>query len=123
MKNSKLSCFIIGEGPLLIRCVEFLLQEEHEVYGIISPEKATREWAAAHGISAFAPEADLIPILGRRPFDYLFSIVNFRLLPDAVLQLPRKGAINFHNALLPKYGGFYSTSWALMNQEAAHGIT
>lgn len=62
-------------------------------------------------------------LLTERPFDYLFSIVNDGLLPDAILNLPREGAINYHDSLLPKYAGRHATSWALMNREAYHGVT
>lgn len=30
---------------------------------------------------------------------------------------------NYHDALLPKYGGVNATSWAIINQEEIHGIT
>ncbi len=57
------------------------------------------------------------------PFDYLFSIVNETILSKDLLSLPRKMAINYHDALLPRYAGMHATSWALMNGESVHGIS
>jgi len=37
--------------------------------------------------------------------------------------LPRQLAINYHDALLPRYAGVNATSWALMNGEKTHGVT
>src|SRR6185295_1732898 len=59
----------------------------------------------------------------QEPFDYLFSIVNNRVLPREALETPRKWAINYHDAPLPAYAGVHATSWALMQGEAVHGVT
>jgi methionyl-tRNA formyltransferase len=44
-------------------------------------------------------------------------------LPADLLNLPRLGAINFHDALLPKYRGRNASGWALRNGETDFGIT
>src|SRR4029453_13691061 len=46
-----------------------------------------------------------------------------KMLSPAVLQLPRRMAINFHDALLPDYAGLHAPSWALIKRETTHGIT
>ena len=45
------------------------------------------------------------------------------ILPKRVLELPRRCAINYHYAPLPKYAGPYATSWAIMQGERVHGVT
>ena len=62
-------------------------------------------------------------MLEKTSFDFLFSIVNSQILFPSLLKLPREFAINFHDALLPKYAGVHATSWAIFNQEKTHGIT
>jgi amino acid adenylation domain-containing protein len=124
--RNQFSCFIIGEGTLPIQCGEILLNGEHEICGIISPDEVVNRWAQGKNISHADASDDLIKFLRKRPFDYLFSIVNvtnYQALLQASLELPRKGAINYHDAFLPRYAGFYPTSWALMNREATHGVT
>lgn len=44
-------------------------------------------------------------------------------LPADLLDLPRLGAINFHDALLPKYRGRNAFGWALRNGEPEVGAT
>ena len=61
--------------------------------------------------------------LAGEKFDYFFSITNLTVVAHDVLQLARKGVVNFHDGPLPQYAGLYVTSWALINQEKQHGIT
>lgn len=44
-------------------------------------------------------------------------------IPPAVLALPRLGAINLHDALLPRGRGSNATGWALRNDEPETGFT
>jgi amino acid adenylation domain-containing protein len=125
-RRERFSCFIIGEGTLPIQCGEILLNRGHEICGIISPDISINRWAEEKHIPYAEPIDDLTTFLSRRPFDYLFSIVNivnYAALLNESLALPRRCAINYHDALLPAYAGFYPTSWALMNREKSHGVT
>ena len=82
-----------------------------------------KRWATSRDIPHFDSSGNLTAILGRQPFDYLFSIFNVHVLRAEHLELPRKMTINFHDGPLPKYAGLYATSWALLNREPQHGIT
>ncbi len=118
------SCFIIGEGTLPIQCAEILLDREHTIYGIISSDVAVHDWSRAREIPHVDPkDKNIVTFLSQHPFDYLFSIVNMSILPKQVLALPRRCAINFHDAPLPRYAGSYATSWAIMQGERVHGVT
>jgi len=100
-----------------------MLQRGHQICGIISSEKLIKNWAKENGILHVEPGPDLASVLSLQPFDYLFSITNLSILPNEILALPCKGAINFHDGLLPRYAGLYATSWAIINQEKTHGVT
>ena len=117
------SAFIIGEGSLPRMCAELLLKKGWTLYGIISPDEENRRWARNNGISAFDTQSDINGLLQRISFDYLFSIVNSYVLGSDVLNFPRRYAINYHDAPLPRYAGMYSTAWAIMNNEKTHGIS
>ncbi len=118
------SCFLIGEGTLLIRCAEILVNRGHAVNGVISSDQNVHSWAQERNLSLMDPgTGDIIRFLSQQPFDYLFSIVNPLILSKQVLELPRRCAINYHDAPLPKYAGSYATSWAIMQGEREHGIT
>lgn len=121
--DQKFDCFMIGEGTLLVQCAEILLQAGHEVHGIISTNPTIAAWADQHDISMIDPKDNLTEHLARQPFDYLFSIANLSIIPDEILKLPRRLAINFHDGPLPHYAGLNTPAWALMNRETTYGIT
>ena len=128
MSVRPLSFILIGEGGLLVACAERLLEAGQIIVRIVSADESTRQWAKEQEISHFSlrdPSAkkNLAKALSQDSFDYLLSIINPNVLRSDVLNLPAKGAINYHGALLPKYGGLYSSSWAIFNQESTHGIT
>jgi amino acid adenylation domain-containing protein len=100
-----------------------LLDNDYEIRSIISSDTAVKGWAKKRQILHVEPSADLPELFDQQPFDYLFSIVNEHILPENVLRLPRKLAINYHDSLLPRYAGTHATSWALMNRETDHGVT
>src|SRR5579885_3463835 len=118
------SCFIVGEGTLPIRCAEILLERKHAIYGMISSDRAVHHWAEERAIPHHDPkDQTLIASLSQHSFDYLFTINNLSILPQGMVALPRLGAVNFHDALLPRYAGLYATSWAILQGEKTHGVT
>jgi len=122
-KQEQLSCYLIGHESLLIPCANSLLKCGYKILGIISTGTSITQWTTAQEIPCISPTEDLIHVLSQQPFDYLFSIHNLLILPQKIIDLPRRGAINCHNALLPKYGGLNAPSWAIIHQEKTHGIT
>ena len=50
-------------------------------------------------------------------------VVAFRMLPEAVWNMPPLGTINLHASLLPKYRGAAPINWAIINGEKESGIT
>src|SRR6201999_1760902 len=50
-------------------------------------------------------------------------VVAFRMLPEAVWNMPPKGTINVHASLLPQYRGAAPINWAVMNGETETGVT
>jgi len=121
--QNQFSCFLIGEGTLPIQCAELLLERGHKILGVISSDASISSWAKRKDIPHIQPTDNLVAFLSQQPFDYLFSIVNNSVLPKEILELPRIEAINYHDALLPRYAGVNATSWALMHGEKTHGVT
>ncbi|WP_191907025.1 methionyl-tRNA formyltransferase [Adhaeribacter soli] len=50
-------------------------------------------------------------------------IVAFRMLPEAVWNMPPMGSFNIHASLLPQYRGAAPINWAIMNGETETGVT
>jgi len=118
---NKLKCIIIGQNSLVQQCSEIILSSGHQLCGIISNDNRLKVWAKNHGIVILSD----IDVWAKqnRAIDYIFSIVNDIVLSDRHMCLARKGVINYHDSLLPRYAGVHATSWAIINAEKKHGIT
>lgn len=55
--------------------------------------------------------------------DFIFSFYYRRLLCQAILDVPGRGALNLHGSLLPRYRGCAPVNWALINGETRTGVT
>jgi amino acid adenylation domain-containing protein len=129
-QDRALSAVIAGDAAVTLRCAEILLAGGHLLLGLITGDDRVAAWAAGRGVSCrFEPpdrpltRAAVEELTGGRPFDLLFSIHNLRILPPEVLALPARMAVNYHDALLPRYAGLHATSWAIFHGERVHGIT
>lgn len=50
-------------------------------------------------------------------------VVAFRMLPEAVWNMPKHGTFNLHASLLPQYRGAAPINWAVINGEKESGVT
>lgn len=115
------SCFVLGETSLALHCAETLIKSGHTLRGIITRNPKFQDWALASKITCFNSISQLDTVI--EPFEYIFNIVNYDILPPNILKKPKRFAINFHDGLLPAYAGMHATSWAIINGETEHGIT
>jgi len=121
--NNPFSSVVIGNGALLIQCCELLWQRGHNIRAVVSAKPDIIQWAKLRDLPVINPDEKIAEKLQSHSFDWLFSIANLRIIPNAVLSLASKGAINFHDGPLPDYAGLNAPVWALINQEKRHGIT
>jgi methionyl-tRNA formyltransferase len=88
-----------------------------------SPVKA---YAASVGLPILQPEKLKNPEFLAELASYkadLHIIVAFRMLPEAVWNMPPMGTFNLHASLLPQYRGAAPIHWAVINGETETGIT
>ena len=123
MEANKFSCYVIGGDSLLIQCAEILLERGHDLRGVVSSAPRIQRWAQERNLRVIDPDAGLAAALAETPFDYLFAITHLAILPDAVISLPKRAAINFHDGPLPRYAGLYTPAWALIQREPSYGIS
>jgi natural product biosynthesis luciferase-like monooxygenase protein len=123
MDANKFSCYVIGGDSLLIQCAEILVDRGHDLKAIITSTPRLERWARERGIAVIPADSDYKAALAREPFDYLFAITHLAILPDDVISLPRRAAINFHDGPLPRYAGLYTPAWALIHREQSYGIS
>jgi methionyl-tRNA formyltransferase len=119
-----------------VRCLEVLLAHDVDVPLVIThaddPAEAiwfssVAERAAAHRLPCMAPgdanASDVVQrVAGLEP-DFLFSFYYRRMLKPPLLALPRRGALNVHGSLLPKYRGRAPVNWAVLHGERETGAT
>jgi methionyl-tRNA formyltransferase len=91
---------------------------------VATPTKAVAE---AHGVPVLQPakirsEEFLSQVASLRP-DLGVVAAYGRILPDALLRIPRLGMINVHASLLPKYRGAAPVHRAVIAGETETGIT
>ena len=55
--------------------------------------------------------------------DFLFSFYYRSMLDAAWLEVPRRGALNMHGSLLPKYRGRAPVHWAILKGESVTGAS
>lgn len=89
-------------------------------------ESAVKKYAVAKGIPVLQPvklkDPEFLEQLRSFQAD-LQVVVAFRMLPEAVWNMPPKGTINLHASLLPDYRGAAPINWAVMNGEKQTGVT
>lgn len=87
--------------------VKVLAQE----YGIPVCQPATlKDEEAQQTLAEFAPDIIVVAAYGK-------------ILPKAVLDMPKYGCINVHGSILPKYRGAAPIQWAVINGEEKSGVT
>ncbi|HEY4750136.1 MAG TPA: formyltransferase [Steroidobacteraceae bacterium] len=119
-----------------VRCLKALLSAGVEVSLVVTvpDDPLERHWygsvaetAADYGLPLIAPAEANTPELLRRVADlrpdFLFSFYYRAMLADALLRCARRGALNMHGSLLPKYRGRAPVNWAILKGEVETGAT
>ena len=116
------SCVLLGDQSLTIACGDVIVAGGHQIAAVVSQDADVAAWAVGQGVPVVPRPGDLLGLdLGT--VDWVLSIANLALIPDAVLALGQKGAVNFHDGPLPRYAGLNTPAWAVINREARHGVS
>lgn len=121
--------------PTLRQC----LTDGHEVVAVwTQPDRPSgrghrvsfspvKEFAVAHGLPVFQPARikndEALQVFASHDADVAVVVAYGRILPEQFLQTPRRGCINVHFSLLPKYRGAAPANWAIVNGETETGVT
>jgi methionyl-tRNA formyltransferase len=87
---------------------------------------AVKQAALAHGLPVLQPTNLKDQAFQEELRSYaadLQVVVAFRMLPEAVWNMPRLGSVNIHGSLLPQYRGAAPINWALMHGDQETGVT
>ncbi len=125
-EHPPMRCVLVGADSLLLECGDILASKGHEVVAVAAGSRRVADWATSKGyatVDASGPASSWCDELAAHDFDWLLSITHLALLPDEVVALPKKGAINFHDGPLPGYAGLNAPVWALIAGEPTYGIS
>ncbi len=119
-----------------VRCLKTLLSGGIEVPLVVTVADDPREkqWFASvaetardYGLPVVMPEDPNTPEFAARlaalGVDFLFSFYYRSMLGAPLLACARRGALNMHGSLLPKYRGRAPVNWAILNGEREIGAT
>lgn len=104
----------IGEGPLFNHCVKSSLKKIKK-FSVITSLKNKKLLKLNKKFYINYKNLNKI-----KKIDFLLSIMNGRIIDQNVLDKVDY-PINFHDGPLPKYGGLYSSTWAILKNENTHG--
>lgn len=139
MEKKDLRIVYMGTPEFAVESLKRLVEGGYNVVGVITmPDKPmgrhgsvlqpspVKAYAVSQGLKVLQPEklkdeAFLEELRALRAD--LQIVVAFRMLPEAVWQMPRLGTFNLHASLLPQYRGAAPINWAVINGDIETGIT
>lgn len=138
MKKNIEKIVFMGTPEFAVPCLEKLLEANYNVVGVITaPDRpagrgkklrmsAVKEFALSKDLNILQPtnlkNADFQAELKALNAD-IQVVVAFRMLPEAVWNMPPMGSINLHASLLPQYRGAAPINWAIINGEKETGVS
>ena len=138
MKKEDLKIVFFGTPDFAVESLRRLVDGGYNVVAVVTmPDKPAgrgrqlqqsdvKRYAVEHDLPVLQPERlkDEAFINELRSFEaQLFIVIAFRMLPEAVWQMPPLGTFNLHASLLPRYRGAAPLNWAVMNGDSETGVT
>jgi len=137
--NKSLRIVFMGTPEFAVESLRALVENGYHVAGVVTiPDKPVgkhhsvlqaspvKEYALSQNLPLLQPEklkdVDFLERLRAWNAD-LQVVVAFRMLPEAVWNMPRLGTFNLHASLLPQYRGAAPIQWAIINGEKETGVT
>ena len=139
MEKNDLRIVFMGTPEFAVETLKALVESEYNVVAVVTqPDKAVgrhqtevqpsevKKFALEHHLPVLQPEKMKDPAFINQLRSYkanLQVVVAFRMLPEAVWNMPQYGTFNVHAALLPQYRGAAPINWAVINGEKQTGVT
>ncbi len=138
MTKEDLKIIFFGTPDFAVESLSRLVDGGYNVAAVVTmPDKPAgrgrqlqqsdvKRYAVEHGLPVLQPVSlkDEAFIEALHSFGaQLFIVIAFRMLPEAVWQMPPLGTFNLHASLLPRYRGAAPINWAVMNGDTETGVT
>lgn len=133
-----LRIIFLGTPDFAVASLKALVEAGYNIVGVVTaPDKpagrgmkltqsAVKKYAEEKGLHILQPLKLKDPVFIeelRALHAHLQVVVAFRMLPEAVWNMPPMGTINLHASLLPHYRGAAPINWAIINGEKETGLT
>lgn len=134
-----LKVIFMGTPEFSVPSLDMLVKEGYDVLAVVTqPDRPkgrgkklccppVKEYAKKQNICVLQPRKiktdEFILSLKKKSPDVIVTVAYGKILPQEVLDIPKKGCINVHASLLPKYRGAAPINWAIINGEIKTGIT
>lgn len=129
----------MGTPEFAVPSLDILVENGYDVVGVVTAtdkkggrggkkliQSAVKKYAIEKNIPVLQPPnlkaPEFLNELGALNAD-LQIVVAFRMLPEAVWDMPTIGTFNLHGSLLPKYRGAAPINWAVINGDTTTGVT
>lgn len=88
---------------------------------------AIKKVATENSIPVYQPlslkEDEIIDTIKNINPDIIIVVAYGKILPEAILNIPKYGCVNVHASLLPKYRGAGPIQWSILKGETETGVT
>ena len=135
-----LRILFMGTPDFAKESLQAIYEEGHNIIGVITnPDRPkgrgmkmlyspVKEYALEKKIPVYQPEkvrenTELLEEIKELNPDVICVVAYGKILPMELLEIPKKGSINVHGSLLPKYRGAAPIQWAVLNGDEKTGIT
>lgn len=138
MEKKRLKIVFFGTPEFAVASLDRLVKDGRDIAAVVTmPDKIAgrghkliesdvKKYATEHGLRVLQPERlkspEFLEELRAINAD-LFIVIAFRMLPEAVWNMPPLGTFNLHASLLPKYRGAAPINWAVINGDTETGVT
>jgi methionyl-tRNA formyltransferase len=137
---SRIRVVFCGTPRFAVPSLKHLLeQKDFEVVGVFTqPDRPrgrgqeishspVKEIALAEKIAVFQPAKVRAPEVEQQLYELAPEVIVIiaygQIIPARLLGIPKRGWINLHASLLPKYRGAAPINWAIVNGETRTGLT
>ena len=130
---------LLGSPAFALPSLQGLIDSEHEVVAVVTqPDRPAgrghatvsppvKELALAHGLTVMQPErvSEPGPVEALRALspDVLIVAAYGQILRQRLLDVPKRGSLNVHASLLPRWRGATPIAAAIMAGDAVTGVT
>lgn len=135
----KQKILFMGTPEFAVPSLKLLLEQDRVVIGVVTqPDRPKgrgkqpasppiKIFAATQGLPVLQPERvrspEFLDLFRQLAPDLVVVVAFGQLLPKDMIEQPRRGCINVHPSLLPRYRGAAPLNWAIIRGETTTGVT